>query len=293
MNNYHIHFNISTLNFGAGTISKHTDISRIVTDAFIVPDEQREPLIELLVTALAPARIYKVEHKDIASQQVSYIDLLIVIPQTCRTPFIELEPVLEMAHLKDQRISCSLHQEHSVADGLQSGHVFYNQFFSDKNLVYDDGTIVFPPLDKEMWGKMTERMRNQFTFFQEKARCFYESALALNQKYTPPIIAFMLHQAVELTYRGILENLNGYGKKTHDIRSLRKQTRRCAPQLGDVFPDNTTEEQRLVSLLDNAYLSSRYDANYTISAADANTLIGRVKLFLEATEAVFEAALAE
>jgi HEPN domain-containing protein len=103
----------------------------------------------------------------------------------------------------------------------------------------------------------------------------------------------MLHQAVELGYRSVLENLNGYCKKTHDIRVLKKQTRRCAPMLGEVFPDDTAEEQRLTGILEDAYSSARYSSNYSVAEEDFTTLLKRVKRFLETAEKVFNITLAK
>lgn len=286
---YTVHFSYSGVHFCGVKINIATPDP--VPD-FVAATVQEKTFLQLLVTAIAPARIYKVVHKNLFEQQEDYTDFLLILSQRCTVPFTELEPLLETAGLKDCTSGCSLHREHTVCDALKNGHVFYTCFITDKNLVYDDGTIVFPQIPEELRAKMRERVLNQFTFFQEKAKCFYESAVSLYDNYTPPVIVFMLHQAVELTYRAILENLNGYGKKTHDIRVLSKQTRRCAPQLGNIFPDNTAEEQRLVSLLNAAYLASRYDSNYTISNKDLNILIKRIKLFMETAKRVFEEILA-
>jgi len=96
------------------------------------------------------------------------------------------------------------------------------------------------------------------------------------------IAIFLLHQAAELTYRGILKHLNGYDKKTHEIRSLQKYVRRCAPQLCNAFPDDTAEESRLLNLLENAYLKSRYEQEYPALEKDLSALFGKVGALQEA-----------
>lgn len=63
----------------------------------------------------------------------------------------------------------------------------------------------------------------------------------------------------------MLKSLNGYDKKTHEIRSLKKHILRCAKSLNCVFPDNNEEEKRLLDILEAAYIDSRYgDAIFLI-----------------------------
>ncbi|WPV65964.1 HEPN domain-containing protein [Chitinophaga sp. LS1] len=238
-----------------------------------------KPLIQFIVVAIAPTKIYMLQHTDITTTATDrYIDLLIIISGKSVSSFTEMEPVLEIAYLKDQRVSCSLHHESNLLGGLRNGHAFYSLNCIPENLVYDDKTVTYPITTPEALLDMKNRVQDQFMKAFEKALHFYESAVALYQKHPSAIVSFMLHQAVELTYRGILLSLNGYDKKTHEIRALKKHARRCSPLLNNVFPDNTEDEKHLLNVLENAYLNARYGEQYDIPDNELPLLFQKVEL---------------
>ena len=241
-----------------------------------------KPIIQFIVTTISPAKIYMLQHKDTGNPATGgYIDLLIIISGKNSVPFIELEPILEMPYVKDQRVSCSLHSEDNVLEGLRNGHIFYSLNCIPENLVYDDKTTQYPTTTPEALQEAKNHVQAKFTQAFEKSQHFYESAVSLHKSHPSQIIAFMLHQATELTYRGILQSLNGYDKKTHEIRAFKKHVRRCAPLLNTVFPDNNEDEKRLLDILEKAYLSARYEDQYIISEDDLSRLFEKVKHLMD------------
>jgi HEPN domain-containing protein len=252
---------------------------RLTSIAAQIPEQadMLKPLIQFLVASISPAKIYMLQHKDTATTVTGgFIDLLIVISGKNNVPFTEMEPILEIAYLRDQRVSCSLHGEGNVIEGLRNGHVFYSLNCIPENLVYDDKAAVYPSTTPEAMQELKQRVKEQFMLNFKKAVDFNESAAYLHENSPSHIIGFLLHQAVELTYRGILQSLNGCDKKTHEIRSLKKHIRRCAPQLNSIFPDDTDEEKRLLDILENAYLKARYDGQYNIPEDDLSKLFDKV-----------------
>ena len=89
--------------------------------------------------------------------------------------------------------------------------------------------------------------------------------------------AFILHQAVEHSLRALLYSLIGHNNYDHDLPKLLKQTSLCAPELTSVFAQNTEEEKRLLSLLNNAYVGTRYRNNYVITTEEIKRLIVSVE----------------
>jgi len=184
-----------------------------------------KPIVQFIVTTISPAKIYMLQHKNATDPATGgHIDLLIIMSGKNSVPFTELEPILEMPYVKDQRVSCSLHSEGNVLEGLRNGHIFYSLNCIPENLVYDDKTTKYPSTTPETLQKMKNRVQEKFAQAFEKSQHFYESAVSLHKSDPSQIIAFMLHQAAELTYRGILQSLNGYDKKTHEIRAFKKST---------------------------------------------------------------------
>jgi HEPN domain-containing protein len=129
--------------------------------------------------------------------------------------------------------------------------------------------------------KLFEKIRTGFKQYIQKALDFSETAGYLIDSRPSDITLFLLYQAAELTYRGILNHLNGYDKKTHEIRALKKYVRRCSPQLCAIFPDDTREESRLLDLLEDAYLKARYDQEFAPSKEDLSHLFDKVTTLQE------------
>jgi HEPN domain-containing protein len=241
------------------------------------------------VAAVAPSKIYMLHHQDSLKQSNERcIDLLIIVSGRNMTPHTELTPLLEMPYLKDTHVSCSLHSEGTVLAGLRSGHIFYSLHCVPGNLVYDDKRSVFPETSPEIIEQLKLQLRETFINDFGKAVDFYESAVLLRQKQHSSITAFMLHQAAEMAYRSILKNLNGYDKRTHEIRILKKFNRPCTSQLEGIFPANNNQEKRLLELLDNAYLDTRYGTNYIISEEELSLLFERIRLLHETAQKIFE-----
>ena len=103
---------------------------------------------------------------------------------------------------------------------------------------------------------------------------------------------FMLQQAAETTFRSTAMALYGSERRTHSIRSLKRFNHRLAPQLNDIFPGGHQDEERLLQLLEDAYLGGRYNPDYQINEQEVHAISSRVLRMLELAESVFEGRMA-
>jgi HEPN domain-containing protein len=240
--------------------------------------DELKPIIQFIVTAIAPTKIFMLKNpENFEKEYPRYIDLLVVISGKCAVPFTDLEPLLELASLKDEYVCCSLHNEGSVIEGLKNGHPFYSLNFIPENLVYDDLSIKYQETTSEALFELKRQAKEKFNFSFQKAKHFYELAIHLHESCSSQILPFLLHQSVEQTYRSVLKSLNGYDKKTHEIRSLKKHIRRCAKGLNGVFPDNNEEEKRLLDILEAAYIDSRYGDTIFLIEEDVLIFMKRIR----------------
>lgn len=222
-----------------------------------------KPVIQFLVATITPAKIYMMKQEAGAdNERQNTIDLLIIMSGKSGIAFTELEPILQIACSQHQQVRCSLHDEGTVVDALRNGHVFYSLHCIAANLVYDDKSLTYPETSPAALATIKQQARQNFDSYFQKALEFYSIALTMRQSNCSTLVTFMLHQAVELTYRGILQSLNGYSKKTHDICILMKLALRCARQLNTVLEPGIEENSHLIQLLNNAYLDARYEADY-------------------------------
>ncbi|MCQ0112646.1 HEPN domain-containing protein [Zhouia amylolytica] len=77
--------------------------------------------------------------------------------------------------------------------------------------------------------------------------------------------AFMFHQYIELWYRYLALSFMGKERKSHSIKELQVYLKAFIPELGTLFNSDTEEDQIVLKLLDEAYVSVRYKSNYHVS----------------------------
>lgn len=254
--------------------------------------EQLKPLIQFLVTAISPAKIYMLKQAGSDDNQtIPYIDLLIVMSGKSGIPFPELEPLLNIACAGHSQVVCSLHNEGSVLEGLRAGHIFYTLHCTADNLVYDDKVLEYPAAIPETLSVIRQKAAETFYRYFQKAQDFYSSAVMLRKDGYSPLIMFMLHQSVECIYRGSLQSFTGYDKKTHEIRVLMKQVRHHSRQLNIAFTDSIPENKRLMQLLDKAYIDARYEKEYSIEEKDLEMIFDKITLLHVLTKDVAKAIL--
>ena len=87
----------------------------------------------------------------------------------------------------------------------------------------------------------------------------------------------MLHQATEQALGTLVKIGTGYHYCTHNIERLLRYAAMVSYQLPDIFPRKTETEKRLFSLLQKAYIDSRYKEDYNIGFTDLLELTERVR----------------
>jgi HEPN domain-containing protein len=236
------------------------------------------PLIQLLVTAIAPSRIYMLQYGSGQDAPSASTELLVVGGGRTDKPFAEMGTVLEMANLGGWDVDCSLYNEGSVIEGLRNGHIFYSLYFTEDGVVYDSGSPTYPVTSLENLNLAKQRARERFREQYEKSQDFLQCAISLNKSHPSAVTMFLIHQAAELIYRGILLSLNGYDRKTHEIRALIRHSGKVGRSLRSVFNLGNPDDIRLLKILDTAYLSARYDDNYQVDLNDLPALFNRICL---------------
>ena len=108
----------------------------------------------------------------------------------------------------------------------------------------------------------------------------------------PKIAAFDLHQATERLYTAILLVFTLYTPKSHNLVRLRKEAEALAPELAEVWPDQTKFEKRCFELLRAAYVKARYSPHYRITEEELAWLMQRIEVLQEKVQTACEARLA-
>lgn len=246
-------------------------------------------VIELLITALKPELIFEIRHPDtLPAEKLPYCDLLIILSDNNHKPFKELEPVIELITAGDEKLGCSIRKLSDLRQSLENGQIYFSLACIPENLVYQRTAVTLPKIAPERMAALIEKSKRDFQIGLTQARKFFYGARFYQETRESALCMFMLHQAVETVLRTIAVSLYGAEKRTHSIKSLKSYNRRLAPRLNEVFPGDSPEEERILQLLEDAYLESRYNPQYHISSEDIGLISTRVPGLLELAESVFE-----
>ncbi len=266
---------------GEITKPQHNDNLELLNEenspAFLQEDEILKGITSFIVQTIRPERIYRILHQPLQEGAELTTDLLIVIPEWLPPKqFTTAETLIEAGCMLGTNLHFSLHHANQVKTAITEGSVFYNLVCNPFNLLYWSNKNDWPEINKE---KLNMARQNAWLQFQQgfaKAVAFLKHAQQQQQHNADLLTAFFLQQATELCCRAILTSITGLDKKTHAITSLKKCCRRCTTVVDEVFPMVTGEDKRLLQLLDDAYLSSRYSNNYTITETDLDSLTKKV-----------------
>ncbi len=252
----------------------------------------KEKVIAFLKASLSPEKLFLLNEQEIPNQVGNdgrrYFDLLAVLPESAQTNFNSYEQVISMANIEHAAITVSLHKAAALYKQLEEGHVYYSIACTTKNCVYDKGSIVLPGPSKPLLQGAAEKASAAFYGNCKRAAGFLEGANDYYKKHDNNMTAFMLHQSVELVLRGLVTALLGSCAKTHCFKELKKPLKRCAPQLPYIISNNDAEENRLLHLLEKAYLESRYADTFEISDNDMELLMEAAKTLQENVNMIFK-----
>ena len=99
----------------------------------------------------------------------------------------------------------------------------------------------------------------------------------LAKQKRPKEAAFLLHQATERLYAGLLLTLTYYTPYNHNIAFLRSLAEGLDRRLYGIWPEATRRERAMFQKLKEAYTKARYSKHYRISEEELAWLSGRVE----------------
>ena len=261
--------------------------------------QQLQQAADLIVKTVKPdililfgsyARGDWVEEREVDGVHFRYqsdFDLLAIVKNRALARKIECKDSLHTQLLRDIETPVSLIAEdiHFVNARLSKGQYFFLDILKEGVLLHDSGKFELAEPNEHLSPAERKRLAlGDFDYWLSGAKEdfeYYEFAISkgdLNKA------AFFLHQTTERLYSMILLVFTRYKPKTHDIKKLRALTASVEPEFLSVFPQGTVEERKRFKLLRHAYVSARYDPNYTITREELEWLAGRVALLQQMAE---------
>jgi HEPN domain-containing protein len=167
---------------------------------------------------------------------------------------------------------------------LGKGHPFAVTVLTKAERLYQSENILLPipsSINEE-----EQKEESELLFKQTKAKVegFLASAELHKLRGEYKLSSFMLHQAAEQALRAMLICNTGLKVNTHSIDKLLRYCSMFCYQLPDLFAKNNEKEKKLYSLLNKAYIDTRYKDDYTITGEELTALTEKAKRIKELFE---------
>jgi predicted nucleotidyltransferase/HEPN domain-containing protein len=236
-----------------------------------------------------------------ANQYKSDYDLLVIVNQAELADraayWAKAEERLIRAYTIEKTLKTPVnfivHSLREVNDGLAHGRVFFMELARDGIALYDsDGSELHQPKPKTPAQALAaakeyfeEHMGNAAGFLKIYRFCMSEGDWKR--------AAFLLHQATENLYQGVLLTLTFYTPYNHNIAFLRSLAEGLDRRLFGIWPETTRRERAMFQKLKEAYTKARYSRHYRISEEELNWLGARVEELGQAVHQVCSEKVAE
>ncbi|CAM3715907.1 HEPN domain-containing protein [Mucilaginibacter galii] len=188
-------------------------------------------------------------------------------------------------HHPDVNVTIAVHGLESVTHAVNQGSRFYAtacqysmQLYSKSGLRLDLNYHSINPATK------LAKAEKSYHHYYEMALGFWQGTENSFETRYYAVCVFMLHQAVEQACKTLIRVFTAYQCDMHNISRLLDHCALFSDKLAYALPRRTDEDKRLFALLRDGYSETRYNVNYVVKDADADTLLTRVKELLNVTE---------
>ena len=220
-----------------------------------------------------------------ANQYKSDYDILIIVSQkelTDRAAYwAKAEERLIRAYTIEKTlrtpVNFIVHSLHEVNDGLSHGRVFFMEVVEDGIALYEaDDSELAKPKPKTP-AQSLAASREYFEEWLPNAAGFLKVYKFCMSEGDWKRAAFLLHQATESLYQGLLLTLTLYTPYNHNIAFLRSLAEGLDRRLYGIWPEEMRRERSMFQKLKEAYTKARYSKHYKISEEELTWLGARVE----------------
>ena len=220
-----------------------------------------------------------------ANQYKSDYDILVIVSQKEMTDratyWTKCEERLIRAYTIEKTlrtpVNFIVHSLHEVNDGLAHGRVFFMEIKKDGIALYEaDDTELHTPKPKTPQQALGAA-REYFDEWMSQAMSAHKGFLFFLSQREFRDAAFMLHQATERLYQGLLLTVTFYSPHNHNIAFLRSLAEGLDRRIYGVWPEATRRERAMFQKLKEAYTKARYSKHYRISEEELRWLGERVE----------------
>jgi len=167
---------------------------------------------------------------------------------------------------------------------IVEGRYFHTDIRTEGIQLYNSGKYKIARKRKLNFTEIHNLAQEYYEQRFERASSFVRSATHAYNDKDYKTAAFLLHQATENYLCAILLTGELYCPKEHSIMRLFSHTKRVTRETLEVFHSDTKDEERLLLLLEDAYIQARYNPDFEVKPDDIFLLFQRIKHLTEIAE---------
>ncbi len=179
-----------------------------------------------------------------------------------------------------------VHSLDDVNEQLRLGRYFFTDILRDGiTLFEEDGApfVIPEPLTAQDAYAETKGYFEKWSLRSENSRLLSQDARA---REMPNDAAFLLHQAAERAYHGLILALTLYSAKTHRLNLLRNRAEAMDQRLVGIWPGSNKFERQGFDLIRRAYVEARYSDFYEVSGEHLTWMDARVTMLQAVMKAI-------
>lgn len=178
-------------------------------------------------------------------------------------------------------------------ESIKEGRYFYTDIVKEGIILYNSGKYDIEPLRELDYAQILEVSKRYYEAKFTKAETRFDVAQYLYTKQKFEDASFDLHQATENYLIAIILTASLYSEKTHNVFEMLQMTKLFTTNAIEIFHTDTEEGDRLLKLLQSAYIQSRYNKDFVVTKDDLDKLFEMVECLRVVTEKFCLAEIAE
>lgn len=229
-----------------------------------------KPILEKLAEKIPVDCIYEFPYTFLGEEKQH---LLIVIDSKCQVPAKTLEPMAELCLAETPLHSYTLIPYGELKTAIKNGTLYSTLACRKQHLKLSLGKKPLPHLTQIELESIRTKAREHFEKAAIKQRDFLEGMEFYRSKNNFEQALFMLHQATELTFRGIEKAVFKRDRPCHSLQEHLKLITRYIPELATLFDKEEPHYYRLLKLIDQSYTAVRYERQFEVEKEEIEQLV--------------------
>ncbi|GAA4803281.1 hypothetical protein GCM10023231_35340 [Olivibacter ginsenosidimutans] len=232
-----------------------------------------QSILEKLAEKMPLDSVYEFSYRF---QGIAQSRLLVVIDSKCQVSAKTLEPMAELCLAETPKHRFRLIPYGELKTAIQHGALYYVLACRQPHQKLIIGKKPLPsPTRKEL-----ESIRTKAQEHYEKAKAkqedFLEGMEFYRSKGNFSQALFMLHQAAELTFRGMENAVFKRDRPSHSLQDHLKLTSQYLPECSKLFDKEEPYFYRLLKLIDQSYTAVRYQRNFEVDPEELEQLTSKL-----------------